>query len=146
MIKIDMRDTTHWARLLVGTPSGLYHQTREAGDAGPEGGSDLHALENEIHAEAIPPLHALGIGADVILFADILFGPLGEDVMAAGKGVYPAVVVVGATAQHFLGDGVEMMDVTEEMNDVLRPGQQGMCPRMTMRSKQWYTKASRLPA
>ena len=50
---------------------GISH--REPRGRGPEGGCNLHALQNEISTEAILALHALQVSVDVIFFVHALF-------------------------------------------------------------------------
>jgi hypothetical protein len=54
-----------------------------------------------------------------------LFGPLHGDLTFPGEGFYPAVVIVGALTQDLFADGLDLVDVTEEVNDVLGAGKQG---------------------
>jgi len=42
----------------------------------------------------------------------------------AGEGLNPLVVLDGALAQDILGDGADTVHVTEEVHNVLRPGEQ----------------------
>ena len=46
-----------------------------------------------------------------------------------------AVAILGALTQDFLGDGLDLVNVAEEVDDVLWAGEQGRWPRMTTRSK-----------
>src|SRR6266851_1836175 len=72
-----------------------------------EVGAHLHALEDEIDAEAVAPLHLLQAGTHVIFLAHALLGPLDWNVVITGKGLDPVMVLVGALPQHFLGDGAD---------------------------------------
>src|SRR5437016_4037276 len=91
---------------------------------GSEGGPYLHALQNEINAKEILPFHPLQVRADIVLLAHALFGPFHGDLTFSGEGFHPAVILVGPFSQHFLGDGAGVVDIAEEINEVLRPGQQ----------------------
>lgn len=91
---------------------------------GPEGGSHLHALQDEINAEAILPFHTQQVGLDIILLAHALFRPFHRDLAVSGEGFHPAMILVGSFSQHFLGNGAAVVDIAEEMNQVLRPSQQ----------------------
>ena len=65
--------------------------------------------------------------------------------MVARESFHPLLVLVGPLGQSLFGDGVDAVHVAKKINDVLGTGEQRDNPWMTMRSKQWYTKASRLP-
>ena len=56
----------------------------------------------------------------------------------------PSVVIVSWSAQDLFKDGSHVVDVTEKIM-FSAPVSRGGCPGMTMRSKQCYTMASRLP-
>jgi hypothetical protein len=43
----------------------------------------------------------------------------------ADKGFYPAVIIVGSLTQPFFADSFDLVDVTEEVDDVLVAGEQG---------------------
>ncbi len=94
---------------------------RIAWHGGAEGWPHLHALQNEIDAEAIVALHAPQMRADVILLPHALFCPLDRNPLVTGEGIHPTVVLAGALAQNVLGDHARVMEVAEEINDVLRP-------------------------
>ena len=81
----------------------------------------------------------------VVFLADALFGPFEGNLMIAGKGLHPPVVIGGALAQDFLADGADAMHLAEEVHDVFRAREQRHMAQDAMRSKHWYTKASRLP-
>src|SRR6516162_2892513 len=98
---------------------------REPGNGGAEGGSQFHALEDEVDSELIAALQASQVGTDVVFLADPLFGPLHRDLAFLSKGFHPAVVIVGRLTQGFFADGVDLVDVAEEMDDVLGAGEQG---------------------
>jgi len=42
-----------------------------------------------------------------------------------GEGFHPAVVIVGPLTQDFFADGVDLVDVAEEEDDVFGAGEQG---------------------
>src|SRR5438128_2293048 len=98
---------------------------REPGSGGAEGGSQFHALEDEVDSELISALHASQVGTDVVLLADPFFGPLHGDLTFLGEGFHPAVVIVGPLTQDLFADGVDLVDVTEEVDNVLGAGEQG---------------------
>ncbi len=72
----------------------------------------------------IPPLHALQMRPDCILLAYALLGSQHGDVVVTGVAFHPSPVLRGALRQDLRGDGILAVHVAEEMNDVLRPGQQ----------------------
>ena len=92
------------------------------GNGGAEGGSKFHALEDEVDSELMAALHASQVGTDVVLLADPLFGPLHGDLAFPGEGFH-AVVIAGPLTQDFLADGVDMVNVTEEVDDLLGAGE-----------------------
>jgi len=98
---------------------------REPGNGGAEGWSQFHALEDEVDSELIAVLQASQVGPDVIFLADPFFGPLHRDLAFLGEGFHPAVVIVGALTQDFFADGVDLVDVAEEVDDVFGAGEQG---------------------
>jgi hypothetical protein len=91
--------------------------------ADPEGGPGFHALENEIDAVGTLLAHPAQPGQDVILFADPFLGPLQGEVVVAGKGFHPVLVVGGALAEDFLAQDGDPEELAKEMNHVLRPRQ-----------------------
>src|SRR5215472_3603181 len=98
---------------------------REPGNGGAEGGSQFHALKDEVDSELIAALHASQVGTNVVLLADPFFGPLHGDLTFLGEGFHPAVVIVGPLTQDFFADGVDLVDVAEEVDDVFGAGEQG---------------------
>src|SRR6516225_10643096 len=98
---------------------------REPGNGGAEGGSQFHALEDEVDSELISALQASPVGTDVVFLADPLFGPLPRDLAFVGEGFHPVVVIVGPLTQDLFADDVDLMNVTEEVDDVFGAGEQG---------------------
>src|SRR5215472_4383506 len=98
---------------------------REPGNGGAEGGSQFHALKDEVDSELIAALHASQVGTNVVLLADPFFGPLHGDLTFLGEGFHPTVVIVGPLTQDFFADGVDLVDVAEEVDDVFGAGEQG---------------------
>jgi hypothetical protein len=98
---------------------------REPGNGGAEGGSQFHALEDEVDSELMAALQASQVGTDVVLLADPFFGPLHRDMVFAGEGFHPAVVIDGPLTQDLFADGVDVVEVTEEVDNVLGAGKQG---------------------
>jgi len=89
----------------------------------------FHALEDEVHAEALAPLHAEAVGTDVVFLLDALLlhlfvRPLDGNAVVAREGFHPLLILVGPLGQNLLGDGINPMHVAEEIDDVLRPRQQ----------------------
>ena len=91
--------------------------------ADPEGGPGFHALENEVDAVGTLLAHPAQPGQDVILFADPFLGPLQGEVVVAGKGFHPGLVVGGALAEDFLAQDGDPEEFAKEMNDLLRSRQ-----------------------
>ena len=65
---------------------------REPGNGGAEGGSQFHALQDEVDSQRMAALRASQVGTDVVLRADSFFGPLQGDLRFVGEGFHPAVV------------------------------------------------------
>ena len=97
----------------------------ESGNGGTKRRSLFHALEDEVDAELLAALHASQVGPDVVFLADALLGPLHRNFTFLGKGFDPAVVIIGALPQDFFADGLDLVDVAEEVDDVLRTSEQG---------------------
>jgi len=85
----------------------------------------LHALENEVHAMLVLALHAAEPGTHVVFLSYTLLSPLQGNVALPGVSVDTVVVVLGALAQHFLGDGADTQHFAEEIDGVLRACQGG---------------------
>jgi len=98
---------------------------RESGNRGTERGAQFHALEDEIDAELMATVHPLQMRVDVVFLADSFLGPLQGNLLFLGEGLYPAVVIIGTLAQDLFVDGLDLVDVAEEMDDVLRASEQG---------------------
>ena len=93
-------------------------------DCHAEVGADLHALQDEVHAEALLPLHLPQARPYVVFLADALFGPFDRNLMIAGEGLDPLLVCGGALAQDFLAEDADPMHIAEEVHDVFRAGEQ----------------------
>ena len=91
--------------------------------ADPEGRPLFHALENEIDSIGALLAHPAQPGQHVILFADPFLGPLEGNVVVAGKGFHPVLVVGGALAEDFLAQDGDTEELAKEMNDLLRSRQ-----------------------
>ena len=63
------------------------------------------------------------MGTNVVFLAHALLGPLHGDRTFLGKGLHPAMVIVGSLPPDFFADGFHLVDVAEEMDDVLRAGE-----------------------
>ena len=75
--------------------------------------------------DAAHPLHLSQARPYVVFLANALFRPLQGNVTFLGKRLHPAVVILGALTQDFFADGLDVVNVAEEMDDVLRAGEQG---------------------
>src|ERR1019366_2199591 len=60
---------------------------------------------------------------NVILFANALPSPFNRDLVVAGVGLHPVLVIVGALAENFLAHHRNAEDRSNEMNHLLGPGQ-----------------------
>ena len=91
--------------------------------ADPKGRPLFHALEDEI--DSVGPLLADSAqpGQDVIVFANTFLGPLDGNLVIAGEGFHPVLVVGGALAKDFLAQHGNTEDLAEKMNHLLRPRQ-----------------------
>ena len=98
---------------------------RKSRDRGTKRRPQLHALEDEIYAEPLAALHASQVGTNVVFLANALFRPLQGNVTFLGKRLHPAVVILGALPQDFFADGLDVVNVAKEMDDVFRAGEQG---------------------
>jgi len=94
------------------------------GHRDPEVAADLHALQDEIDAEALLPLHLPQARPYVVFLADALFGPFERYLMIARKGLHPLVVIGGALAQDFLADGADPVHLAEEVHNVFQAREQ----------------------
>jgi hypothetical protein len=65
------------------------------------------------------------VGTDVILLAHPFLGPLHWDPTFLGQVFHPAVVIVGSLTQDFFADGLDLVEVAKEVDDVFRAGEQG---------------------
>jgi hypothetical protein len=78
----------------------------------------LHTLENEINAILVGLFHASARRFKIIFLAHSLLSPLDRDLMVAGEGLHPTLIVVGPTREHFLGDRRHAHHLTEEIDDL----------------------------
>src|SRR6202140_5105470 len=79
--------------------------------------------EDEADAKSLPPLHAPQCRQNVIFLANTFSRPLNRDLVVAGEGFHPALVIVGALAENFLAHHRNAEDLANEMNHLLGPGQ-----------------------
>ena len=89
----------------------------------PEGGPLFHALENEIDSVGAILAHRAQPGQDIILFPDAFLGPLDGNLVVAGKGFHPVLVVEGTLGKRILVHDWHTNDLAKEMNHLLRPRQ-----------------------
>src|SRR5437899_593583 len=69
-------------------------------------------------------LQRLSVRPHIILLADTFRGPLDGDLVVAGVGLDPLLILLCALAQQFLGDGLDSEDIAIEVHEVLGPTQQ----------------------
>lgn len=95
----------------------------ELGLSRAQGGSLLHALEDEIDSIALGSFHAAQQRLDKLFLLNPLLGPLDGNVMVSGKPFHPALVVVRPLSQHLFGNQRDAHYVVKEVNHVLRTRQ-----------------------
>src|ERR1700736_6028243 len=88
-----------------------------------EGGPLFHALENEIDSVGALLAHPAQPWQDIILFADTSLGPLDGNLVVAGKGFHPVLVVIGTLSDHLLAQDGNPDHLAKEMNHLLGPRQ-----------------------
>ena len=101
---------------------GIFGRILRIGDS--ERRTDLHALEDEVHAEPFGSLHLSEARQNVVLLAHALLRPFDRNPVIAGEGINPPDVVVGPLTQDLLGNRADLMNVAEEVDDVLRTREQ----------------------
>src|SRR6266516_3831815 len=84
----------------------------------PETVAPLHALQDEIHAITVLPLHALEVGPNVIFFSDALLGPLHRNPLFARESFNPSFVFVSSLRQRFFCDRVNFLYIPKELDHV----------------------------
>src|SRR5207302_8511654 len=87
------------------------------GKGGTGGGSQFHALEDEIDSELMAALHSSQVGTNVVFLADPFFGPLHGNLTFLGEGFHPAMVIVGSLTQGLFADGTHLVDVAKKVDD-----------------------------
>ena len=85
---------------------------REPGNGRAKRGAQFHALEDEVDAQLILTFH-------VVFFANSFFGPLQRNPAFLSKSLHPAMAIIGALTQDFLANGLHLVDVAENVDDVL---------------------------
>jgi hypothetical protein len=66
-------------------------------------------------------LHAAQCGQDVILFADSLVGPLDGEMVVAGIGLHPTLVIVGAATEDLFVHYGDAENLMKEVDHLLGP-------------------------
>jgi len=102
-------------------------------------------LEDEIDSVSVVLHHAAQMREHIVLLAHTLFGPFHGQLVIAGIRFHPVPVHFGASAQDGLIDHRNAGDIAEKVDHLLGPHKPLKYPLMTIRSKQCYTKTSRLP-
>src|SRR5262245_19234524 len=72
--------------------------------ADPEARPLFHTLEDEINAIGVPLCHSAWPGEHIVFLAHPLFGPLDRDIMIAGEGLDPVLVVGRSLAQDLFAE------------------------------------------
>jgi hypothetical protein len=83
----------------------------------------FHAFEDEVDAESLPLLHAAQCRRNIILFANAFPCPFNRELVVAGVGFDPVLVIIGALAQNFLAHHRNTEDLANEVNHLFGPGQ-----------------------
>jgi hypothetical protein len=91
----------------------------ELGLSRAQGGSLLHALEDEVNPIAPGSFHAAQQRLDKLFLFNALLSPFYGDVMVSGKAFYPALVVVSPLHQNLFGNKRDTHDLVKEVNHVL---------------------------
>lgn len=91
----------------------------ELGLSRAQGGSLLHALEDEVDPIALGSFHAAQQRLDKLFLFNALLSPLHGDVMVSGKAFYPALVVVSPLHQNLFGNKGNAHYLVKEVNHVL---------------------------
>ena len=88
-----------------------------------QGGSLLHALEDEVDPITLGSFHAAQQRLDKLFLFNALLSPLDGNVMVSGKAFHPALVVVRPLSQHLFGNKGNAHYLVKEVNHVLRTRQ-----------------------
>ena len=91
----------------------------ELGLSRAQGGSLLHALEDEVDPIALGLFHAAQPRLDKLFLFNALLSPLHGKVMVSGKTFYPALVVMSSVRQNLLGNVRDTHHLVKEVNHVL---------------------------
>jgi hypothetical protein len=65
--------------------------------------------------------HAAQRGQNMVLFADVLFGPFHRNSVVAGVGLYPAAAIVGELAENFLAHHRNAERLAKEVDRLFGP-------------------------
>ena len=113
-------------KVVVGKPAAAFAQDLvirisggELGLSRAQGGSLLHALEDEVDPIALGSFHAAQQRLDKLFLFNTLLSPLHGNVMVSGKAFYPALVVVSPLHQNLFGNKWDTHDLVKEVNHVL---------------------------
>src|SRR5215831_17732472 len=117
----DVEVVVSEAVLLAGQDAVIGILGRELRGGDPEARPLLHALENEAHAESVLLQHFPQPGLNIVFLAHALLGPFDGDLVIAGKGLDPVLIVGGALAQDLLADDGNTYDAAKEMHNLFRP-------------------------
>jgi hypothetical protein len=117
-------------KVVVGKPATAFAQDLvirisggELGLSRAQGGSLLHALEDEVDPIALGSFHAAQQRLDKLFLFNPLLCPLDGNVMISGKPFHPALVVVSPLLQHIFGNKGNAHYVMKEVDHVLRTRQ-----------------------
>src|SRR4030095_5444180 len=100
---------------VVGILGGIFRH------ADPKRPALFHALEDEVDSVGII-LHEMTYRLQAVMFfANAVLSPFDRDLVVAGVGLYPTLVIVGALAKNFLAHHRNAEDLANEMNHLLGP-------------------------
>jgi hypothetical protein len=108
------------AALLAGQDAVVWILGRELRHADPERCSLFHTLENEVDPVRVLPQHFAQPRLHIVFLTHALLGPLNGDVVIAGKGLDPVLVVGRPLAQNVFADDGNADHPVEEMHNLFR--------------------------
>jgi len=95
----------------------------ELGLSRAQGGSLLHALEDEVDPVALGSFHAAQQRLDKLFLFNALLSPLHGNAMVSGKAFHPALVAVSPLYQNLFANKWDTHNLVKEVNHVLRTRQ-----------------------
>ena len=96
---------------------------RELRHADTKGPALFHAFEDEVHSIRILLLQTAERRQNIVFFTKTLLRPFHRDLMMAGKGLHPGLIIVGALAEHLFAHHRDSVHLTDKMNHLFWPRQ-----------------------